>query len=99
MTIRLHLGGSKHGQLLDVPGRHDVVEYAVVVHREVRYEPEWINPLDVVYTKEMYRQEQIGLFGRRLYVMVLMSGDRASIDDLGFEFLASSLAKILVEDG
>jgi hypothetical protein len=99
MTIRLHLGGSKHGQLLDVPSRHDVIEYAVTVPAEpILYASGWYDPTNVLWTQQAYRQELIGLFGRRLYVMVLMSGDRETIEDLAFDFLASSLTKVLVEE-
>jgi hypothetical protein len=98
MTIRLHLGGSKHGQLLDVPSRKDVVEYPVPAPAEpIQYTPELVDPLNVRYTTEMYRQELIGLFGRRLYVMVITTGHKPPIELLAFDLLASSLAKVLME--
>lgn len=102
MSVRLHLGGTRHGQILVTPdddGR-DVVwtlpgDPASFWERDVR-------PLDRKVTTETYVPKKLGLFGRTLTVMVERSvlWNEGQIETWAMEFLVSTLARTLMnQDG
>jgi hypothetical protein len=95
MSLRLYLGGTQHGRILETSTEALSVAWAIPESPELMTLPELIH---LRYRCEDYAPKKLGLFGRTLTVMVERSvlWNEGQLETWAMEFLISSLARALM---